>query len=83
MGSTSTQYSTRGSLWYRWDLHVHTPLSFDYADKSITDEKIVDCLIHTGLRAVAITDHHIIDEHRIINLQKLGAGKLTGEYRRL
>lgn len=77
MANTSTQYCPRGSLWTRWDLHVHSPSSFDYEDKSITDQKIVDCLIHAGIRAVAITDHHVIDVQRVTNLQKLGAGKLT------
>lgn len=77
MSSTSHAYSPRGSLWHRWDLHVHTPSSFDYADKSITDQQIVDCLVQAGLRAVAITDHHTIDVLRIAKLQKLGADKLT------
>jgi ABC-type lipoprotein export system ATPase subunit len=77
MSSTSHAYSPRGSLWHRWDLHVHTPSSFDYADKSITDQQIVDCLVQAGLRAVAITDHHTIDVPRIAKLQELGADKLT------
>jgi len=77
MKDSSTPYSLRGSLWHQWDLHVHTPSSFEYADKSITDEQIVNGLIQAGLRAVAITDHHTIDVSRITNLQKLGSGKLT------
>lgn len=77
MSETSNPYSPRGSLWHRWDLHVHTPSSFDYADRSVTDRQIVDCLIHAGLRAVAITDHHTIDIPRITSLQQLGADKLT------
>ena len=77
MSDTDTAYSPRGSLWHRWDLHVHTPSSFDYEDKSITDEQIIASLIQTGLRAVAITDHHTIDVLRIAKLQKLGEGRLT------
>ena len=38
-------YDSRGSLWYRWDLHFHTPASFDYEDKSVTNQQIVDRLI--------------------------------------
>jgi hypothetical protein len=67
----------RGSLWHRWDLHVHTPSSFDYEDKSLTDEQIVDSLVQAGLRVVAITDHHTIDVIRIAKLKKLGEGRLT------
>jgi hypothetical protein len=33
--------SPRGSLWHRWDLHFHTPSSFDYHDKSVTRLLIV------------------------------------------
>ncbi len=77
MSGSATPYSPRGSQWHRWDLHVHTPSSFDYSDKSITDQQIVDCLVAAGLRAVAITDHHTIDALRITRLQKLGADKLT------
>lgn len=70
-------HSPRGSLWHRWDLHFHTPSSFDYDDKSITNQQILDCLVGAGLRAVAITDHHTIDVARIRELQKIGADKLT------
>jgi len=32
---------TRGSKWRRWDLHLHTPSSYDYVDKSITNKEHV------------------------------------------
>ena len=35
---------SRGSEWRRWDLHFHTPSSYDYSDKSITDKDIVKVL---------------------------------------
>jgi len=66
-----------GSIWRKWDLHFHTPSSFDYEDNSVTDQQIVDSLIAKGVRVVAITDHHVIDVQRIQNLQKLGKDKLT------
>jgi ABC-type cobalamin/Fe3+-siderophores transport system ATPase subunit len=70
-------YSPLGSLWNRWDLHFHTPSSFDYEDKSISNQQIVDSLVQAGLRVIAITDHHTMDVGRIQELQTLGAGKLT------
>ena len=70
-------YSPLGSLWNRWDLHFHTPSSFDYEDKSISNQKIVDSLVQVGLRVITITDHHTMDVCRIQELQTLGAGKLT------
>jgi ABC-type lipoprotein export system ATPase subunit len=66
-----------GSQWNRWDLHFHTPSSFDYEDKSVTDQDIVDRLVSEGIRVVAITDHHTIDVARVKKLQMLGSGKIT------
>jgi hypothetical protein len=70
-------YASRGSLWNRWDLHFHTPSSFDYHNKSVTDEQIVERLRDEGVRVVAITDHHVIDVDRIRKLQELGGDDLT------
>ncbi|MGE4465948.1 TrlF family AAA-like ATPase [Sphaerochaeta sp.] len=61
----------RGSEWRKWDLHFHTPSSYDYDDKSVTNENIIGELINSDVAVVAITDHHIIDIERIKELQKL------------
>ncbi len=71
------QHNVRGSLWNRWDLHFHTPSSFDYEDKSVTNQLIVNTLIEKGVRVVVVTDHHTIDSARIRELQQLGQEKLT------
>lgn len=70
-------HDPRGSLWYRWDLHFHTPSSFDYADKRVSNQSIVDRLIDEGVRVVAVTDHHTMDLVRIRDLQRLGGDKLA------
>lgn len=70
-------YRDVGSIWGKWDLHFHTPSSYDYANRSITDQQIVDGLLEAGIVAVAVTDHHVIDAKRIRSLQSLGSGKLT------
>ena len=67
----------KGAEWRKWDLHFHTQSSYDYKNKSITDQTIIDTLIQNNIEVVAITDHHIIDTVRIRNLQKLGQGKIT------
>ncbi|QEK99461.1 hypothetical protein FKG96_01165 [Olivibacter sp. LS-1] len=67
----------KGSEWRKWDLHFHTPASYDFADKSITNKEIIENLISNDVSVVAITDHHIIDVQRIEELQKLGGGKIT------
>jgi len=66
-----------GSEWIKWDLHFHTPSSYDYGDKSVTDQEIVDTLIQNNIRAVAITDHNAIDINRINNIKSLSKNELT------
>lgn len=67
----------RGSEWRKWDLHFHTPSSYDYKDKSISNQDIINKLYDNNIAVVAITDHHIIDIDRIKELQKLGENKVT------
>lgn len=71
------QHDVRGSLWNRWDLHFHTPSSFDYENGNVTDQMIVDNLAEKGVKVIAITDHHQIDVARIRELQRLAQNKLT------
>lgn len=75
--SSISQHDVRGSLWHRWDLHFHTPSSFDYENGKLTNQDIVDGLVANGIRVIAITDHHRMDVARIRELQQLGQGKLT------
>ena len=67
--------SNRGSEWRKWDLHFHTPSSYDYQDKSITNEKIIEILENNNISVIAITDHHLIDVEKIIDLQNIGKNK--------
>jgi ABC-type Mn2+/Zn2+ transport system ATPase subunit len=73
----TSQNNERGSLWNRWDLHFHTPSSYDYGNAHVTNQAIVDSLISHSVRVVAITDHHTMDVARIRELQQLGQNKLT------
>ena len=65
----------RGSEWRIWDLHFHTPLSYDYQDKSVKNQDIINALSENNVSVVAITDHHVIDRERIQDLQRLGKEK--------
>jgi len=60
-----------------WDLHFHTPSSFDYSDKSVTNQQIIDALVNAGVSVVAVTDHHVIDVPRFEELQALAAGSVV------
>ncbi len=64
--------NSEGSTWKKWDLHFHTPASFDYKKKSLTNEQIIKALHKEEISAVAITDHHVIDVDNIKALQALG-----------
>lgn len=65
----------RGSQWRKWDLHFHTPSSYDYSNNNVTNEDIINSLVNRGIDVVAITDHHVIDINRIKALQAIGAPK--------
>ena len=67
----------RGSLWHRWDLHFHTPSSYEYHNKAVTNAQIINTLLTENIRVVAITDHHKIDVDRITELRKLAGDKIT------
>ena len=47
-----------GPVFRKVDLHVHTPKSVCFRDKSVTPEQIVDTALAIGLEAIAITDHN-------------------------
>jgi ABC-type cobalamin/Fe3+-siderophores transport system ATPase subunit len=54
-----------GLQYHEVDLHVHTPASQCFADKSVTAAQIVEAALAAGLQAIAITDHNssaFIDE---------------------
>lgn len=67
----------RGSEWHKWDLHFHTPSSYDYDDASVTNDDIVNGLLANDVAVVAVTDHHIIDIERLSELQRIAAGRIT------
>ncbi len=69
--------TSRGSEWRRWDLHLHTPSSYDYKNKSITNQEIIDTLIENEISAVAITDHHFMDLEKITELTRISGDELT------
>lgn len=60
-----------------WDLHFHTPSSFDCLDKGVTNDDIVATLVSAGVSVVAITDHHTIDVDRVEGLRAGANGELA------
>ena len=47
-----------GLTYKKLDLHIHTPASSDFRDKSVAPEDIVNRSLEMGLDAIAITDHN-------------------------
>jgi predicted metal-dependent phosphoesterase TrpH len=67
----------RGSEWRKWDLHFHTPSSYEYSNKGLSNEDLVTTLKAAGIAVVAVTDHHLIDVERVKHLQSLAGNDLT------
>lgn len=68
----------KGSEWIRWDLHVHTRSSKDYKYMhDDAEEKLVEEWKRQEIKAVAITDHFVIDSDRISRLRDLAKGDIT------
>ncbi len=63
---------SKGSEWRKWDLHFHTPSSYDYRDKSVTNNDIISEMKRNNISAFSITDHHEIDVDRYKELAALG-----------
>ena len=64
--------SSIGSVWRKWDLHVHTASSYDTKYKGAdADQLLCNALHENKISAVAITDHFIIDAERIDRLRKM------------
>ena len=51
----------RGSVWHKWDLHVHTPASYDWKGGFIEPKDIINQAKKEGIKVIAITDHHNVD----------------------
>ena len=68
-----------GSQWRKWDLHFHTPASFDYQTGGAPPgpEELVDRLRDRGVAAVAVTDHHVMDVDGIGRMMAYADGNPT------
>ena len=51
----------KGEAFRKVDLHIHTPKSMCYRDKSVTTEQIVDTALAIGLEVIAVTDHNTVE----------------------
>ncbi|VDG30776.1 hypothetical protein (plasmid) [Lactobacillus alimentarius DSM 20249] [Lactiplantibacillus mudanjiangensis] len=61
-----------GSTWHKWDLHVHTSMSYDSQYKAEdSNEKFVEAWHDNDISVVAITDHECIDPVCINNIREI------------
>ncbi len=70
----TTEKTIPGSRWWKCDLHVHTPASYDFVDSTASPEEWVQAAIGAGVEAVAVTDHN---DHRWVSKVQ-AAAKGTG-----
>lgn len=50
-----------GSIWRKWDLHLHTPASFDYHTKGVSFADLAKHLKQSPIDCFVITDHWTVD----------------------
>lgn len=74
----------KGNKWYKCDLHLHTPESNCFPDKTITPKEWVEECINKGLDVVAVTDHNsgnyidkVIEEAKGTNLTVFPGVEIT------
>lgn len=88
--------SKKRTQWYRVDLHIHTPASIDYKDKSASYIDILRRAEYRGIDIIAFTDHNTVGGYaamlneieRLEFLEQSGRAlademRLLAEYRRL
>ena len=66
-----------GSVWRKWDLHIHTTAS----DGKASPAEAVEQAIASGLSVIAVTDHHTVDnvdEVKRIAAEKGGLTVISG-----
>lgn len=59
-----------GSLWNKWDLHLHT----DASDGKGSCQEILDEAISKNIKCIAITDHHTVDNVDVMKLLARNTG---------
>ena len=64
--------NSKGSIWRKWDLHLHSTAS----DGKCTPEELVDESIAKGIDVIALTDHHTVNN--IDEIKRLGKEKGLG-----
>ena len=66
--------TNNNSAFQKVDLHIHTPLSFCYSDKSVTAAQIVAAALAAGVNAIAITDHNTFEGVEMIREEAKAKG---------
>lgn len=61
--------NSRGSMWRKWDLHLHSNAS----DGKCTPQELVEEAVKKGISVIALTDHHTVNN--IDAIKKLGNDK--------
>ena len=54
--------SDKGSIWRKWDLHLHTPYTF-LNKYSCTDEEFINKVISGQLSCIGLTNYFKFDEN--------------------
>lgn len=69
-----SQEYPQGSKWRKWDLHIHTPASFQH-EFGIWDDYIIELEKITDIAVIGITDYFTIDGYKEL-ISRRGDGRL-------
>ena len=58
----------RGSEWRKWDLHIHTPASYNYEDRSShCYDNVIDAINKSDMDVYAVTDYFTLEGYDKLN----------------
>jgi hypothetical protein len=60
----------KGSIWRKWDLHIHTPNSHLNSKYKCTYKEIAEKIIKEEIEVIGITNYFIVEENEITELKK-------------
>ena len=65
-------HKNRGSIWRKWDLHIHSPLTFlsnEYKNKGETVDQFVNKIVASEISVIGLTNYFRFDERELTEIR--------------
>ncbi len=66
---------SRGSVWSKWDMHVHSPFSHLNNHYNCTSKELAEKIVEENISVVGLTNYFVVDEQEIVELRDALAGR--------